>query len=34
MSLVIGPKTGLFLLFGDDLAAKIIRLVFIPQIFL
>lgn len=34
MSLVIGPKTGLFLLFGDDLAAQTSRLIFIPQIIL
>lgn len=34
MSLVIGPKTGPFLLFGDDLASDTSRLIFIPQIIL
>lgn len=34
MSLVIGPKTGPFLSFEDDLAAKTSRLIFIQQIIL
>lgn len=34
MSLVIGPKTGLFLIIWDDLAAKTSRLILITQIIL